>query len=68
MSTELIDRPELGYKLTGFYGGTARGYCLQLTFPQSVDCLQLTAEGARQLANDIIFRFLREANLKGEQQ
>lgn len=56
MSTELINRPREGYQLTGFYGGDARGYCLQITSDHGY--VQLTREGAALLAADIFRYFL----------
>lgn len=56
MSTELIDRPREGYQLTGFYGGDARGYCLQITGDHGY--VQVTREGAALLAADIFRHFL----------
>ena len=56
MSTELINRPREGYQLTGFYGGDARGYCLQITSDHGY--VQVTREGAARLAADIFRHFL----------
>lgn len=56
MSTELINRPREGYQLTGFYGGDARGYCLQITSDHGY--VQVTREGAALLAADIFRHFL----------
>ena len=56
MSTELINRPREGYQLTGFYGGDARGYCLQITSDHGY--VQVTREGAALLAADILRYFL----------
>ncbi len=56
MSTELINRPREGYQLTGFYGGDARGYCLQITSDHGY--VQVTREGAARLASDIFRHFL----------
>ena len=56
MSTELINRPREGYQLTGFYGGDARGYCLQITSDHGY--VQVTREGAALLAADILRHFL----------
>lgn len=56
MSTELINRPREGYQLTGFYGGDARGYCLQISSDHGY--VQVTREGAALLAADIFRHFL----------
>lgn len=56
MSTELINRHREGYHLTGFYGGDARGYCLQITSDHGY--VQVTREGAARLAADIFRHFL----------
>lgn len=63
MSTELINRPREGYQLTGFYGGDARGYCLQITGDHGY--VQVTREGAARLAADI-FRYFLEVPGAGD--
>lgn len=58
MSTELIVRDAEGYQLTGFSGGAARGYCLQVTGDNGY--IQLTREAAELLIQDIRNTFLTE--------
>lgn len=66
MSTELINRPREGYQLTGFYGGDARGYCLQITSDHGY--VQVTREGAALLAADIFRHFLEGAEVETKTQ
>lgn len=56
MSTELINRPAQGYQLNAFFGGDARGRCLQITGDNGH--LQLTPEAAALLFADVVTLFL----------
>lgn len=64
MSTDLIHRPEHGYKLSKFYGGDQKGKCLQITplagdLPEDATLVTvgLTSAGASALLNDLAALF-----------
>ncbi|APL99415.1 hypothetical protein [Bordetella phage CN1] len=60
MSTDLIERREAGYKLTSFYGGDARGVCLQITALNGDGFIQLDRGGADLLIQDVRHLFLEK--------
>ena len=64
MSTELIDRPDLGYSLTRFAGGEVLGPCVQVTGEKGY--VQLTRTAARTLIQDLLNRFLRTLPTVGD--
>lgn len=60
MSTDLIERRDAGYKLTSFYGGDARGVCLQITALNGDGFIQLDRGGADLLIQDVRHLFLEK--------
>ena len=60
MSTDLIERRDAGYKLTSFYGGDARGVCLQITALNGDGFIQLDHGGADLLIQDVRHLFLEK--------
>lgn len=60
MSTDLIERREAGYKLTSFYGGDARGVCLQITALNGDGFIQLDRGGADLLTQDVRHLFVEK--------
>lgn len=60
MSTDLIERRDAGYKLTSFYGGDARGVCLQITALNGDGFIQLDRSGADLLTQDVRHLFLEK--------
>jgi len=60
MSTDLIERRDAGYKLTSFYGGDARGVCLQITALNGDGFIQLDHGGADLLIQDVRHLFVEK--------
>lgn len=60
MSTDLIERRDAGYKLTSFYGGDARGVCLQITALNGDGFIQLDRSGADLLIQDVRHLFVEK--------
>ncbi|MFA5510831.1 MAG: hypothetical protein WC313_00145 [Candidatus Kapaibacterium sp.] len=60
MSNDLIERRDAGYKLTSFYGGDARGVCLQITALNGDGFIQLDRSGADLLIQDVRHLFLEK--------